>query len=591
MKFSTLIILVVCCCFVARPAWSQVVAEVGEGQEVTISDLKEYLKGRPDIAASMSSEEAYHRALTSVVTQELKRIDLFASGLARDGSLVEKLQRNMTEELVLAYGKDQYEDKYLNEEAIREEYDNMGRVVTYHQIVISKPRGAPSAVLDSLRKTVNRIHQQAEDGVPFETMVDQLSSAAPAIRMGAGESSVSWQQTLQNPRGYIIFHLSPGEVRSFEGPKSLSVARIEHVEDHPPPPFDDKVRAKIVSALHGWHAAKATKAFKREWMALVDTAALQWNHEALRQVVSWSNTSGFFEGNYSSTVRGYLADHGDARVLTDGRGEVLLSDLPRIFDEVLTLSRSGGHDIDSIKEFLLEAVRTERLAERARAMGLDEKVWGPDTQSPVLATEFVRYYNQKRIESRIPEPTEAELRDFYEAYDDSLFYQLARVNTRIIVRSDKDEIEALWADIQQGVPFEEASSRRLRRSYVQTREGEIVTPFDRDPPYLGEIVFGLQQGEVAGPVAFDLPEEGRRYALILAKDRLEERQLTFEEARGRVAEAFVDHLRQQIEDEVARELRAKYEVTIYDDVLERYLAGGKEAADLVPSVDATLKGQ
>src|SRR5690606_11570131 len=177
-------------------------------------------------------------------------------------------------------------------------------------------------------------------------------------------------------------------------------------------------------------------------------------------------------------------------------------DLPHLFDTVLTLEKSGEHETDLIQEFLLEAVRTARLGERARAMGLEDEIWKPDTPSPVLAQDFLRFYNQKRIEDQIPEPTEAALRDFYEAHKDSLFYQLARVNTEIIVRPDKDEIEALWDKVQQGVPFAEVSHRRLIRSFERTRDGEIVSRLRGEPPYLGEVAFGLEEGEVVGPVAY-----------------------------------------------------------------------------------------
>ena len=574
-----LLVLMFClaACAIGQAALAQpggrVVAEVGR-HTITFEELAAYERDGLYPYLYQRREEAFGHALQDLVTDELKRIDLFASGLARDGALGRELARNVTEELVVAYGEDQYERRYLNAETMRAEHEAMGRVVHHRQIVLRKPPDASDAVLDSLRATVRRIQQHLEDGTPFEALLHHYVLNGMVPRQEGRVETITWKQTTGSPRAYILFHLSPGEVRSFEGPATFSVAQVERVEHVPVPPLDE-VRDAIVEALQSRHAARETAAFQKEWRALVDTTALTWNPATLEQVVAWANTRGFFEGDYRTTIARYLARHDDHEILADGRGELRLSDLPRLFDEVQTLRSSGGHDTEFIQDFLLEAVRNERLAARARELGLYDRIWQADTPSPVLARAFVRYYDQKHIEAQIPAPTETALRTFYETHADSLFYQLARVSTEIIVRSDANEIEALWQKVQQGAPFEEVSTRRLIRTYERTRDGEIVTRNTREPAYLGHTAFGLQAGEVAGPVAYEDAKEGRLYAIVRATRRLEERQLAFDEARDRVAEAFAEHHRARLKAEVAADLRARYPVTIHRDVLDRVLAASR----------------
>lgn len=547
----------------------RIVAEVA-GQSLTIENLKAFANDGLYFYLYPDRAEAYQHALEDLVTNSLKRIDLFASGLAQDRTLRSRLERKVSEELVIAYGKHQYEDRYLNEETIRAEHEDMGRVVLYREILLNKPPDVSPAALDSLRATVGRIQQQLEAGVSFDTLMQRYAQHEASVQRGGAAPPITWEQTLSSPLAHLLFQLSPGEVRSFERPRHFSVARVERIEHKPVPPLDE-VREQIVRALHGRHASRATRAFQNEWNALIDTTALRWNTDALEQVVAWSNTPGFFEGDYHTIIPQYLAAHADAQILTDGRGNLHLSDLPHLFDTVLTLEPSGEHETDLIQEFLLEAVRTARLGERARAMGLEDEIWKPDTPSPVLAQDFLRFYNQKRIEDQIPEPTEAALRDFYEAHKDSLFYQLARVNTEIIVRPDEDEIEALWDKVQQGVPFAEVSHRRLIRSFERTRDGEIVSRLRGEPPYLGEVAFGLEEGEVVGPVAYDDAKQGPLYAIVRATGRLEERQLAFDEVRDRVAKTFVDYHRKRITADVAADLRARYPVVIHRDVLNQVM--------------------
>ncbi|HEX7070236.1 MAG TPA: peptidylprolyl isomerase, partial [Rhodothermales bacterium] len=195
-----------------------------------------------------------------------------------------------------------------------------------------------------------------------------------------------------------------------------------------------------------------------------------------------------------------------------------------------------------------------------------------------LAREFVRYYDQTFIEERIPEATEESLRDFYRANRDSLFHQLERVNTEIIVRSDEGEIRDIWERAKAGVPFESLSHRRLLRSYERTRSGDIVTRLSQEPPYLGAVAFGLGEGEISEPVAYEDSLEGRLFAIVKATKRLEERQLTFEEVADRLPEIFRDFHRKQTSAEVERELWGRYTVRIHRDVVEAMLVGSNVSA-------------
>lgn len=555
--------------FARAQSRDRVVATV-EGMEITVGDVVDYSESMAYEYRFPEPGVAYGRALDDLIANALKRIDFFESGLARNDSITGALRRVVTEELRLAYVQHRYEDRYINEQVIRDEYDDMGRVVYVRQIILQKPPAATAAEIDSLRARVSQIQQQFDSGASFETLAERHSDAAASSRRALEASPITWEQTVRDPHAFILFHLSPGDVRSFEGSQAFSVVRVERTEGVPVPPLDE-VRKEIVQALHGRYAGQATRAYRDEWMSLVDTTALRWHEAALDQLVKWTNTAGFVEGDYTEIVAGYLGRHDDAVVMTDGRGDVRLSDIPALFDEVLVLESSWGHDADFIQEFILEAVRLKRLARRARELGLEDQIWSAQTTSSALAQAFVRIYNEKQIEDRIPAPTNARLREFYQAHADSLFYQLERVNTEIIVRPDEDAAAALLEKVKSGVPWEEVSSRRLIRSFQRTREGEIVTLFSREPPYLGEIAFEMKPDEVAGPFAYDDDKDGPQYAVVRVTRRLEERQLSFDEVRERVAEAYAEHHEARLAKEVIDELRTRYEVVVRQDVLNELI--------------------
>lgn len=548
-----------------RQSGGSVLAEVGD-QVITRDELVSFVADGLYPYLFPVRSEAYQHALYDLVTEELKRIDLFASGHADDSALVHRLARNITEELGLAYTKRRYEDRYLNEEKIRAEHVKMGRIVSYHQIVIAKPSNRSEAELETLRSVIEEIQRQLTEGSPIETVAAQYPDL---IRHDPSEASqqVTWDQTLTNPRAFVLFGLEPGDVRSFEGPLTFSVVRIDKVERTPSPPLES-VREQIVSALHRWYSHVATEAFRAEWGGLVDTLNLQWHPGGLEQLTSWLRTPDFFERDYRRVIEDFLSANGDAPVLSDGRGTVRLSDVPRIVESVLMPTASGKVNEEVVQDYLLEAVRTERLAERARAEGLMDEIWRADTSSPLLARQFVEYYNEKFIEERIPEATEDRLRAFYQTFADSLFYQLERVRAEIIVRSNENEIQEIWERSEAGVPFDSLSHRRLIRSFERTRAGEIVTRFDREPPYLGSVAFALDEGEISRPVSYEDAREGKLYAIVRVTQRLEERQLSFEEVRARIEKDFEDFHRARLAAQVEEDLRKRYPVQIYADAVD-----------------------
>jgi hypothetical protein len=116
-------------------------------------------------------------------------------------------------------------------------------------------------------------------------------------------------------------------------------------------------------------------------------------------------------------------------------------------------------------------------------------------------------YDKTVIESQIPEPTEAALWEFYQANQDSLYYQLEKINLFAMIFSDKAEADQMWAKIQAGTPFEKASDRWFVKTFIKDRDGQIKSYLSKEPPYLGEAAFKLKEGEVDGVIEYTDPKK------------------------------------------------------------------------------------
>ena len=575
MRRSALCLSVVLVIAAHAPASAQpvsrtsVVATVDGDLDVTVAELNERA---PQwlYRGVLDAGERYRTALREAIGERLKALEFFRLGYDRDPGFTAAYGPRVTEELLVAYYEDQYEQPYLNDEALRREHERMGRVVQVRQIVLQKPDDATAETLRRIRETVGEVRRLLDEGTPPAELVARYSQDEASARAGGLSAPITWEQSTQSALGAAAFNLDPDEAVSLETQDAFIVVVGERVGRVEPPPFD-AVRSRLVTVLRGRYADQANDAYYVERQALVDSVSVRWNADLLAQVVDWADRPGFFEGDYAEVVAEHLAGQGDAVLFTDSAGELRLSELPRLIREVLVLQGDADGDVELVQDYLLEAVRADRMAQRARTLGLGETLFRPESSSSILADIFRLYYDRRQIEDRIPEPTEDALRAFYAAHADSLFYQLETVYTEVIERRTQAEIDAAWAQVQAGVPFSEVSSRRLIRSFERTRDGDVVTRNLREPPYLGETALALRAGESAEPVAYETPA-GTRYAIVRASRRLEARPLGFDEVRERVAEAFVEHHRERLEREVDAALRARYTVEVDQALLDRLIA-------------------
>src|SRR5690625_4090365 len=284
---------------VAQP--SRVVATVGEDADITIRDIGQYLQLRDDLVYSMPRADARRAALDILIAQRLKQVDFFDRGYHTDPEFRDPVERILTEELVLAYGEQRYENRYLNEERIREEHDLMARRVVYSEWVVDKHAGLSPEQLRALRAKVRAGKDAIEDGASLQDEESRLRRELPSTTSRVREGRLTWQETVDSPRNLLIFRSEPGEVRSFEGPNTISVVRVDGFEERATRPLED-VREEIVEALQGWYAQTATDAFRGEWMSVIDARSLQWNAQAVDQISRWARTAGFLSGDYQSIV-------------------------------------------------------------------------------------------------------------------------------------------------------------------------------------------------------------------------------------------------------------------------------------------------
>jgi len=524
-----------------------------------------------DLMYMYDKAEGYKRGLDDMVFRRLKVIDFFNLGLQDHAELLQSVRRTINEELVNDYFKKQFLGKYVNDRSMQEIYSQMGREVYYRQVVLRKPEDASQRAVDSLKASAKAMKARLDHGEDFAGLARIYSQDAASARLGGMMPPIRWKTGLLNMYDHAIENLAVRNVHMVETSESINLVEVVRIDTVEVQPFE-KVKDDIRKALEEKYMGGSLEEFDRAKHKLIDEQSVNWNKRTLKQLVSWSSIPNFYKEAYEDTMKQAISLGRNGVIMRYAQGEVDLKEYLRLLDNVLTLGNSSSLNAEELKKFILEAVRTNIIVEKAKGLNLEKEIFNSSTTNPVMRNEIIRIYNQQVIDAQIPKPTEEALRQFYEKQKDSLFYQLAKVNIYAITSPDGKTIDSLGHKLDENVPFEKLAGKIFVKTYIRDREGVVKPYLSSETPFLGIAAFQLRLNETAGPIEYIDPNEGRQYALIKCVAKREEKQLTYEDVERTITNDFIDFFREKSDRATREHLKSQYPIEFHEDVLKHILS-------------------
>jgi hypothetical protein len=564
-------VLILPACQSSNDENQNIIAKIGKNYTITFDDLRKYVFDWLYIKKYPEKTEAYNKALDAMITNQLKRFDFFDRGLNKNSELVENIRRTISEELVVEYFNTQILSKYTSEENARKAYQRMDKEVVYRQIVLYKPEKANSRQIDSIKNLATKVKSEIDGGQDFGKLVGQYSQHVESVNANGFVRPIDWEQSISDPIANTIFNLAAGDVRILEAYNAFYIIKVAEVNKVDVEPFD-KIKDDIIAKLKTGYYDAALKEYDDIKKSMVDENSLKWNEKTLGQIVTWSKLSKFYTGEYKQILQDEITKGNNPVILTYANGELDLKEFLRLLNEVLILKSSENTSEKNIKDFILDAVRTDKIVKIAEELNLEGNIFNALTKNSILKNRLVWLYDQAVIETQIPAADEAALQKFYDEQKDSLYYQLDKINLYAIVFSEKEKADEAMRKINEGTPFEKVENKLFVKTYLRDREGNYESFLSREKPYLAEAGFKLALNEIAGPVEYFDPEKGQQFAIIKCIGKVNQKQLTYDEVKNRIAEDFKNYHRQKISDEVEKQLKSKYGVEVYEDVLSNKIS-------------------
>ncbi len=546
-----------------------VVAIIEGNYKIEFSTVRDYTRSAFLDRVHDDQLEAHTIGLNRLITNQLKRIDFFEAGLHENQALVQNIRRVINEEMTGEYFRREFLSQYVNDETIREAYENMGYEVTYRKIVLPKP-GEESSLMESIRSQAVELRDSLERGANFDVLVSEYSQHIESARRGGYMQPVTWQRSLRTPMNEVIYNLSPGDIRIFESNNAFHIVEVTDKHRVEVGPFEEE-EPGIRRTLESIYFNQSLEDFDREKNATVNEDELDWNEEALNQLVIWSEITDFYHHHYPDTMQNEIARGNNFAIVSSSDQIVDLAELKRLLDEVLIPRARRRMSVDDFQRFIVEAMRSDHIVKRAEEHDLEEKVLYPGSTNSEIRSRLVSLYNSYFISEQLPEATDDALRRFYEERKDSMFYQFESASIGMIVTDNSEEADRWKHMLDTGGDFDQLANEILIRSFYRDRDGYVHTRHDDELPEIAAFVLDLEPGDIAGPIEINDGEEGTRYAMIKCRTRRSERQLLFEEVKGKAEEEFIRYHRQRLAREVEERLREKYSVTVYEDILKKRL--------------------
>lgn len=550
---------------------SNIVVKYDNNHSVTINELQKYIKDWLYYKKYDNRSDVYNNALRNMVTLQLKRIDFFEKGLDKDEELIQSISRIINEGLISEYFKTQYLDKYANEETAKEIYKNMDKEVVYQLIELNKPENASKKQLDSLQEKALAIKSEIDNGEDFGSLAKKYSHNKISLENNGYMPPLDWKQSISNPVNKIIFGLNKNDISVLNTDNSLLIVKISDIDKIHVEPFDS-VKTKIISDLKKINANTNLDEYEKDKKELIDENSLKWNEIALKQIVQWSSIPNFYTDGYQKTFKNALENGDNKIILTYNTGKVDYKEFLRLLNNILIMKNYDNINKETIKKFILEAVRTDLIVKKANSLDLKKNIFNAYTNDLALKNQIVSLYNQVEVEAKIPEATDEALNQFYKKNENTLYYQLEKRNLLVMVFPTEVDAKKALKKINDGTPFEKVTGRYLVKTYIKERNGEIKSFSSKEKPTFSKVGFEMKESEVRGPVQFNDENNQSKYAVIKCYFIRPEKQLTYNDVKNTIKEDFKNFHRQKIEKELEVELRNKYKPEVNEKLLSKVIS-------------------
>ena len=565
----TAVILTNCSNIQQREA--DIVASVKGIGDISFNELQNHYRDYQfDLKYRDNPKQGYQEALQSLVLFKRKVADFKKEEMYENKKLMNPIQRYVNEEIRRLYFEEEYLGKYINEASITSYYQLMNKEITYQQLVLNKFHNQNSNSETNVKSRIDQILSEINSGTDFDILVSRYSEDITNNNNGL-MPPINWRNGWLNSTNRAISSMNIGDIEVLESESMYYIIKISDIKIIDIPQLND-IRPTIIKNLREQYLDRALQEFAFMEDNIVDTKDFKWNEEAVKEITNWSKDDSFFLGKYKDTINEAINLSNNKTIISNNLEEIKYDDLLYFLNDILIPGIEKDISENDLKNYIVEAIRTDLIIKKAKDLGYDEKILTGNA-TDALEFQYQKIYTIENVDNKIPTANDTFLKEFYNEHKDSLLYQYALTSIYVKLFYEKSEALKMIENINAGESFEQAANRTYKvKSFIKNKEGKISSYYSKEEPILGNIAFEMEPNEIIGPInTYELGIQ--KFAVIKSSRKIEEKVPTFNEIEN-LEKLFEAYYREQLNQRVKDVLASKYPVITFDDIISKNIKNG-----------------
>jgi hypothetical protein len=550
---------------------ADIVASVKGIGDISFNELQNHYRDYQfDLKYRDNPEQGYQEALQSLVLFKRKVADFKKEEMYENKKLMSPIQRYVNEEIRRLYFEEEYLGKYINEASITSYYQLINKEITYQQLVLNKFYNQNTIPEINVKSRIDQILSEINSGTDFDILVSRYSEDITSNNNGL-MPPINWRNGWLNSTNRAISSMNIGDIEVLESESMYYIIKISDIKIIDIPQLND-IRTTIIKNLREQYLDRALQEFAFMEDNIVDTKDFKWNEEAIKEIVSWSKDDSFFLGKYKDTINEAINLSNNKTIISNNLEDIRYDDLLYFLNDILIPGIEKDISENDLKNYIIEAIRTDLIINKAKDLGYDEKIL-TENATDALEFQYQKIYTIENVDNKIPTANDAILKEFYNEHKDSLLYQYALTSIYVKLFDGKSEALKMIENINAGESFEQAANRTYKvKSFIKNKEGKISSYYSKEEPILGNIAFEMEPNEIIGPI--DTYELGiQKFAVIKSSRKIKEKVPTFNEIEN-LEKLFEAYYREQLNQRVKDVLASKYPVITFDDIIKKNIKSG-----------------
>ena len=550
---------------------ADIVASVKGIGDISFNELQNHYRDYQfDLKYRDNPEQGYQEALQSLVLFKRKVADFKNEEMYENKKLMSPIQRYVNEEIRRLYFEEEYLGKYINEASITSYYQLINKEITYQQLVLNKFYNQNTNPEINVKSRIDQILSEINSGTDFDILVSRYSEDITNNNNGL-MPPINWRNGWLNSTNRAISSMNIGDIEVLESESMYYIIKISDIKIIDIPQLND-IRPTIIKNLREQYLDRALQEFAFMEDNILDTKDFKWNEEVIKEIAGWSKDDSFFLGKYKDTINEAINLSNNKTIISNNLEEIKYDDLLYFLNDILIPGIEKDISENDLKNYIIEAIRTDLIINKAKDLGYDEKIL-TENATDALEFQYQKIYTIENIDNKLPTPNDTILKEFYNEHKDSLLYQYALTSIYVKLFDEKSEALKMIENINAGESFEQAANRTYKvKSFIKNKEGKINSYYSNEEPIFGNIAFEMEPNEIIGPInTYEL--DVQKFAVIKSSRIIEEKVPTFNEIQN-LEKRFEAYYREQLNQRVKDVLASKYPVLTFDDIISKNIKSG-----------------